>query len=37
MKTSDDIQSGIYLDIMDRGDKSNYSSESKYGSRSKIS
>ena len=30
-------QSGIYLDIMDRGEKSNYSTEGRYAGKSKIS
>jgi len=40
MKSSEDIQSGIYLDIMDHGEKSSYSTEGRYGSsggKSKIS
>jgi hypothetical protein len=38
MKSSEDIQSGIYLDIMDKGEKSNYSTEGRYASgKSKIS
>lgn len=36
MKSSEDIQSGIYLDIMERAEKKNYATESRY-SRSKIS
>lgn len=37
MKSSEDIQSGIYLDIMDRNDKNSYSTEGRYSSKSKIS
>jgi hypothetical protein len=36
MKSSEDIQSGIYLDIMEKTEKKNYATESRY-SRSKIS
>lgn len=35
MKSSEDIQSGIYLDIMSR--PKNYSSEGRYSMKSKIS
>jgi ribosomal protein L20A (L18A) len=37
MKSSEDIQSGIYLDIMDRSMKKNYSTEGRYSMKSKIS
>lgn len=36
MNSSEDIQSGIYLDIMDRSDKK-YTTEGRYSTKSKIS
>jgi hypothetical protein len=35
MKSSEDIQSGIYLDIMEKNDKNNYKTEKRYA-KSKI-
>ena len=37
MKTSEDIQSGIYLDVMSRREKSNSMTTGRYSTQSKIS
>ncbi len=37
MKSSEDIQAGIYLDIMQKNEKKKYSTEGKYSSKSTIS
>lgn len=37
MNSSEDIQSGIYLDIMERNEKKKYSFEGRYSTKSKIS
>lgn len=36
MNSSEDIQEGIYLDIMDRSIKKKYSAEGKHSTKSKI-
>lgn len=36
MKSSEDIQSGIYLDIMGKSNQKQYTTEGRYSSKSKI-